>query len=157
MNQTPNYKNLKTLVTWPWRALAASLVHILGIIIQPEFFLNFVVKRFANSTSITGPVIHKFLNYNLLNNVCYLANTEFEQVLALDEELIVKNLEKLHVYFAHTDAWVNKEHATSVRDLFKKHGKEEFVKIEEKNNTRHAFVIYEDDIPVVAEWIASFL
>jgi len=155
------------MVQFPWRVLASGFAHLMGVIIkmatcycftrQLESLQNRIVKQVVHTTTITAPIIHKFLNFSLLNNVMYLAHTEFEQVLELDNEaLMVKLMDKIHVYFAHTDGWVTDEQADKILQLYKKHGKESLVKRETKHHTRHAFVIYDDDLAVISDWIASF-
>eukprot|EP00002_Diphylleia_rotans_P029727 TRINITY_DN6072_c0_g1_i1.p1 TRINITY_DN6072_c0_g1~~TRINITY_DN6072_c0_g1_i1.p1 ORF type:complete len:491 (-),score=98.56 TRINITY_DN6072_c0_g1_i1:142-1614(-) len=85
------------------RHILALIAHFLGIFLPT--ILKLLVMRLMGIEGNSAQAAMQLMNFTTVNNILYLAGTEFAQVRALDKHLVKKNLAKLIFYYGQDDHW----------------------------------------------------
>jgi hypothetical protein len=141
MKKTNNYSKLKYLVKYD------IIRKPIGFFLEILSYLPFFIKKLVNVMYNRSFNVTDLLSYHLFLNITYMADTEFESVNELNNELINNNnIDNMYFYFGEKDykGWVPK---FVIDNLKNKHNEKFKYYLDEVSN--HAFVIYENDIELV--------
>jgi hypothetical protein len=160
MHETSNAKFYGKFFRIGLRSVFANVAHSLSYL--PRFVHDLAFKLDQSSSSdILKPYLSSFLNYQLVSNVIFLAMCEFAEIRELsddEKEQLNSRCNDLFFIFGKTDNWVPMEHVEKITNMLDKHNEESrklHLHIDHEHGTKHAFVVYKDDIKIVSEFIGS--
>eukprot|EP01080_Neovahlkampfia_damariscottae_P011583 gene11583-4827_t len=117
-------------------------------------FLRIKIAEFIrkDDDSLLEPhVVQSLFSYQIINNIFYMAGTEFKYIGDADYNIIDKNQSKIQFYYGEPDHWV----PTGFNQKMKKKYPE-IVTID-KEQTKHAFVLYKKSCDKMVRYIQKLI
>jgi pimeloyl-ACP methyl ester carboxylesterase len=110
------------------------------------------IAEFIKKESELEPyVIQSLFNYKILNNVFYMAGTEFNDIREANYDIIDKYQSKIQFYYGDIDHWVPQGFNQIMKKKYPN-----IVTIDDQEN-KHAFVIYKKGIDTVVNFMKKLI
>ena len=132
------------------RNVLASIVHIISFLpFSIRFMIGEAIKMWDNNNdSLLKPfVVHGLFNYQMIINLCYMAETEFSNIREANYQIIDENQSKIQFYYAENDEWIPNGFNQIMKKKYPK-----IVTIDQFE-TKHAFILSRKGIKRIVEFI----
>ena len=117
-------------------------------------FLRIKISEFIrkDDDSLLEPyIVQSLFSYQIVNNIFYMAGTEFKNIGEADYDTIDKYESKIQFYYGEPDHWVPKGFNEVMKKKYPK-----IVTIDEEQ-TKHAFVLYKKSCDKLVHFVMKFL
>lgn len=162
MHETSNAKFYGQFFRVGLKHVIAGVAHAVGQLMPTslnELFLQF--DRSSHKSDLLRPFLTKYLNYDLISNVIFLAMCEFAQILDLsqaEQDELKRRHRDIFFLFGRDDQWVPLSHVDVIDKMLSEYDDQNrrlHLHVDHEHGTRHAFVIYKEDIKIVNRFIAE--
>jgi hypothetical protein len=139
--RTSSKKEMRNIFAW----IAHSAAYL------PKFLRYWISKLVKSQTELESYIVESLMNHDIVNNVLFLADTEFRDIGEANYEIIDQNKSKIQFYYGNPDHWVPIGFNQEMKVKYP-----ENVTIDQENN-KHGFVVEKKGVNAMVNFIKKHL